>query len=463
MILSTLPHHVSHWLHVDLPRTRGRPRPPGAHGHRGARAVPRPCIGQPGRSTRTSRSARRRLRRDVAAGGARKPAREREPEACAAAVAVAEPHARLEDPLARVVRDARPVIGDRHDQAPVGRARVDAHAAAGVAAPVLEQRREDPLDHLAVHAGHEPAVAGVELERDRARRLVPAAAQALERRGQLAAPGAEAGVGARRGHQRLEDLAHLVGAAGDRGVGVRARLRAALAALGAARPRAMIRASGVRSSCESSAESRCSWRRLDATRSSIESSVRASSPSSSGCGAEPNRRGSSCPLHVGRRARHVAHAVQRPADQHPASARAPRRAAAPPSASERDEREVRRAVVGRERLRRRRPSAPCRPPRADRRRVEPEPRGRAPRGTSRPRPASASAARCTLAGVDRPLDARAARRRPRPARSIARVAGRLAQRARRPPSPTTVVAAAAAWLRRRPVSVAVEAPRQQRG
>ena len=44
---------------------------------------------------------------------------------------------------------------------------------------------------------------------------------------------------------------------------------------------ATTRASGVRSSCESSAEKRCSWRRLAASRSSSPSSVAASSVSSS--------------------------------------------------------------------------------------------------------------------------------------------------------------------------------------
>ena len=65
-----------------------------------------------------------------------------------------------------------------------------------------------------------------------------------------------------------------------------------------------MRASGVRSSCESSAVSRCSWRRLAARRSSSASSVAPSRVSSSYGSPRSKRRSMSCSLHAGGVLRH---------------------------------------------------------------------------------------------------------------------------------------------------------------
>ena len=169
-------------------------------------------------------------------------------------------------------------------------------------------------------------------------------------------------------------------------------------------------ASGVRSSCEISAEKRCSWRRLAATRSSRPSSVAASAVSSSR-GAPSAEAAVEVVLAPVRRLRgHVGHGPQRqrrpPArDQRDRDEEHARRAS-----SEADQREVLRVLVGGQR-----DAGDDRPDAAVRRRRPGPLAGACPARAARAcaaGPPTASAA----APVESPVGARAleqpARRRP---------------------------------------------------
>ena len=333
---------------------------------------------------------------------------------------------------------------DRHDPAPVGE-RARAHAAAGVAAPVLEQRREDPLDHLAVHAGHEPgrrpasssSATGPADSSQRRRRLWSAGASSLR-----PAPRPASARAAAISVSRISLI--WLGAAGDRGVGVRARLRAALAALeqldlgddaGQRRPQ-LVRELGREPLLVAQA-------RRDAVHQRVERARQLAELVGLRRRAEPPR---------GRRAR----STRPPSASGRARARAPARSAATSG------RAPPRAAAPRTPASRRAPGPSCgrrRP--ATRRRPPCRPGGR--RALTAPRRAAARGpgGRGTRARGRRARRRRAARSRARPAARRAapvvdpdlaierRVVGRLAEREPAAVLDHTVVVAAAACARRR--------------
>jgi hypothetical protein len=107
------------------------------------------------------------------------------------------------------------------------------HARARVAAGVVEQRCDDSLDDLGVDAGHHRRRRALNLECEVAlgQRRGPALGDVVEHAAELAAARLDLRLGARGGHQRLEDAAHLLGAALDHRVGLAAVLWRTLAAL----------------------------------------------------------------------------------------------------------------------------------------------------------------------------------------------------------------------------------------
>ena len=218
------------------------------------------------------------------------PRHRRRPAPAARARASPSPAPRVPRPrrrARRARRSARPPPGPRRGRRPGSRSspadrrgRRHPRLAAPVAAGVLDEGLQDPLEHVLVHA--DPERHGRPVDHHRPPRSWPgpsARRPAAGRRGRRAAARA-GGLLARRGHEGVHGARELPRAGEHR---LERRAVARRVALAAQRELGLggMPASGVRSSCESSAEKRRSWRRLAARRSSSPSSVAASWVSSS--------------------------------------------------------------------------------------------------------------------------------------------------------------------------------------
>ena len=106
--------------------------------------------------------------------------------------------------------------------APVARDGAEEDVRARVAQRVVDQRRDDPLDDLGVDAGHHRPgrVAHLELELALGHRGRPPLGDPVQDAADLAASHVELRLRAGRGHEGLEDGAHLLGAAGHDRIGL---------------------------------------------------------------------------------------------------------------------------------------------------------------------------------------------------------------------------------------------------